>query len=137
MLSVSSYPGEYVLMCASRIDEQLSSYECVKVAAGADRKALDTFEPLFLENTVLSLDALFGHRARGKEGKDGNPLNEVRMICGSLMKGEARLLADSTIRYDPATSILGTRIGEHIRWTPGGVRKLCQAFLDEIERKYP
>jgi hypothetical protein len=123
-------------MCRLRIDEQLSSYAEVKRAAG-DCKEIASFESIFLENMVLSLDSLFGHRARGKEGKDGNPLNEVRMICGTLMKGESRLLPDSTIKYDPAKSILGTRMGEPIPWTPEGVGRLCHAFLEAIETKYP
>ena len=137
MLSITSYPRDYVLMCCLRIDEQLSSYRAVKTAAAAECDALATFEPLFLENLVLALDSLFGHRARGKEGKDGNPLNEVRMICGSVMKGEHRLLADSTIKYEPAKAVLGTPIGAEICWTVDDAARLCHAFLDEIERKYP
>jgi len=136
VLSIGSYSSEYVLMCCRRVDEQLSSYAEIKEAAGGC-KEITSFESIFLENMVLSLDSLFGHRARGKEGKNGNPLNEVRMICGSLMKGESCLLSDSTIKYDPARSILGTRIGEQILWTPAGIGRLCHAFLDEIEMRYP
>jgi hypothetical protein len=33
---------------------------------------------------VLGLDHYFLHRVRKLEGKDGNPLNEVRVICDSL-----------------------------------------------------
>lgn len=123
-------------MCKARVDEQLASYEAVREAAGGCA-ALASFETSFLENMVLSLDSLFGHRARGKEGKNGNPLNEVRMICGSLMRGDSRLLSDSTIKYDPARSVLGTRIGEQMPWTPEGIGRLCHAFLSEIETRYP
>jgi hypothetical protein len=123
-------------MCSVRVDEQLSSYAEIKEAAG-ECNGIISFESIFLENMVLSLDSLFGHRARGNEGKNGNPLNEVRMICGSLMKGESRLLPDSTIKYDPARSVLGTAIGEQIPWTPAGIGRLCHAFLAEIETRYP
>lgn len=136
LLSISKYPSEFVLMCSLRVDEQLSSYASIKQAAG-DGAEIASFELLFLENMVLSLDSLFGHRARGQEGKDGNPLNEVRMICGTLMRGESCLRADSTIRYDPAKAVLGTRIGDPIPWTTEGIGRLCHAFLDEIGKKYP
>ena len=36
------------------------------------------------------------YRARTKEGKDGNPLNEVRMLCSSLMHDDGRLAARVT-----------------------------------------
>jgi hypothetical protein len=43
---------------------------------------------------ILALDRYVNHRARGLEGKDGNSLNEVRMIGTSLSEGDGRLQAD-------------------------------------------
>lgn len=51
---------------------------------------------------VLALDQLFVHRARGIEGKDGNPLNEVRVLCTSIMANGGVLVKDSQIKLDPA-----------------------------------
>ena len=40
----------------------------------------------FFNNIALVLDRYFVHRIRIVAGKDGNALNEVEMICDSLMK---------------------------------------------------
>jgi hypothetical protein len=38
-----------------------------------------------LNLAVLLLDHLFVYRLTGIEGKDGNPLNEVRVLCNSIV----------------------------------------------------
>ncbi len=35
--------------------------------------------------------AVATHVMRGKEGKDGNPLNEVRMLCNSIMENDGKM----------------------------------------------
>ena len=133
MLSQSSYPAAYVAASRAAVRDHLDAYDALPLSA-ADRAA---FEPGYLRQLVLALDTYALHRSRGQEGKDGNPLNEVRTICGTLMRGESCLRADSTIRYDPAKAVLGTRIGDPIPWTTEGIGRLCHAFLDEIGKKYP
>jgi hypothetical protein len=44
---------------------------------------------------------LFLFRIRAIEGKDGNPLNEVRVICNSIMNNKNIMSADNTIRLNP------------------------------------
>ena len=55
-----------------------------------------SLEPLFFGNMLLALEC-FVHRARGLESKDGNPLNEVRMLSNSILQSGGVLAADSTI----------------------------------------
>ncbi len=85
---------------------------------------------------VLSLDSHFTHRARALEGKDGNPLNEVRVLCNSLVQNGGVLAADKTIRLKPAASVLGYEVGDEIRLTEAAFVRLAEAFFAEIESKY-
>jgi len=68
--------------------------------------------------------------------KDGNPLNEVRMLCNSMMTNHNILGADKTIKYDPAKSVLKYRFGDQIKLNEADFTRLSGAFFAEIERKY-
>jgi hypothetical protein len=135
MLSVSSYPQSYVDDCRRRVQRQLATYDAV--VAAADPAAVDAFAGELFRNLVLALDALFLHRGRGQEGKDGNPLNEVRMLCTSIRENGAVLKADSTIKYQPEQSVLGLAIGADVNLTEPDFASLADAFLQEIEKRFP
>ena len=60
----------------------------------AFKSAVDLFESFFFSNLVLVLDNLFVHRGRGLEKKDSNPLNEVRMLCNSILQNHGVMVAD-------------------------------------------
>ena len=109
MLAVTRYPRDYVTACRKRMDAQLAAYAAL-AKKGSEAEAA-RFEPLFFGHLVLALDACFVHRTRGLEGKDGNPLNEVRMLCTSLLQHDGVLAADKTIQYDPARSVLKLKVG--------------------------
>jgi hypothetical protein len=140
MLSVTSYPKTYVDGCRAKVDAQISAYQGVVSAAGGGKRfdaALATFEPLFANNMVMVLDNYFLHRSRNVELKDGNPLNEVRVVCNSMRDNEGSMAADTQIKLDPATSVLGYAIGDQITLSVESFQRLAEAFFGEIERKYP
>lgn len=85
---------------------------------------------------VIVLDHLFVHRLRTVEGKDGNPLNEVRMLSDSMMNNNNKLSADKTIKYDPARSILKYRISDGIKLNDPNFLLISKAFFAEIESKF-
>src|SRR5712691_10472964 len=93
MLGRKSYTRDEVDQGKAALDQQLAAYKKLAkaVASGTtDKKtssALESFEALFFNNMTLVLDRFFVHRLPGAdyEGKDGNPLNEVRIICDSLI----------------------------------------------------
>ena len=98
---------------------------------------IDAFERQFFNHMTLALDHYFVHRGRTMEGKGGNPLNEVRMLCNAIMESEGRTSADRTIRCNPEMSILKFKAGDEIRLNAPHFARLSSAFFDEIEKKYP
>lgn len=134
MLGVSSYSQTYVDACRSRVDRQLRTYRAL--VKTAEQPAVDAFEPVFFANMVLVLDACFVHRLRGKEGKDGNTLNEVRMLCTSLLQHDGQMTADTTIKLKPEQSVLKYEFGDTIALTEADFVRLSKAFFAEIESKF-
>ncbi len=140
MLAVSTYPQDYIDESRSRIAAQVAAYEklAVSVNKGADaqQRAGRDFEPKFFSAMILALDAAFVHRLRMKEQKDGNPLNEVRMLSNSILNDRGTMAADKTIKYDPKKSVLKYAFGDEVAVNAAGFKKLSAAFLAEIEAKY-
>lgn len=91
---------------------------------------------MYFGNALLALDGHFVRRSRGVEGKDGNPLNEVRMLCNSMLTNGNAFGADKTIKYVPAKSILKYQVGQPIQLSAQAFLLLAEAFLAELERKY-
>jgi hypothetical protein len=139
MLCANNYTKEYVDDCRSKIAAQVSAYRALVAAAkphAATKAAIEAFEPHIFNNMVLVLEIHFVHRARGKEGKIGNPLNEVRMLSNSIMSNGGVMCADKTIKYDPAKSVLKLRIGDEVKLNEEGFVLLSAAFFAEIKSKY-
>jgi hypothetical protein len=134
MLAVTRYPKDYVTACRKRMDEQLAAYTAL--AKSGSKADSARFEPLFCANLVLALDACFVHRTRGLEGKDGNPLNEVRMLCASILQHDAVLTADKTIKYDPERSVLKLAIGDRVALSAADFKRVAAAFFQEIGAKF-
>jgi len=120
MLCVNNYTQKYIDECRARVAAQVSAYQAL-VATARNKTAtnepllndsIEAFEPHFFNNMVLTLDSYFVHRARAKEKKDGNALNEMRMLCNSMMNNNNMMCADKTIKFDPATSVLKYRVGD-------------------------
>lgn len=111
---------------ASRIDSDVAAYRNFAAAGTAPRAEVEPLETAYFTNLVLFLDYLFVHRLAGTEGKDGNPLNEVRMSCNSILnsrplvqqyggRSTAVMVPEKTIKYSAEKSILGYQLGDEIR----------------------
>ncbi len=135
MLCMNNYPQDYIDECHTRVKSQIAAYDSL-IAATGKQSAIDAFEPVFFNNMVLLLDQLFVHRSRVLEGKDGNPMNEVRVICNSLMNNNSKMMADKGIKLSPAKSILKYQIGDEIRLSEADFLRLSKAFFTEIESKF-
>jgi hypothetical protein len=141
MLAVKTYRQDYIDECRSQMEAQLAAYKTLVAAAGRNkastvRSALESFEALFFNNLTLVLDSYFVNRTRALEGKDGNPLNEVRLLCSSLLSNHGVFCVDKTINYKPETSVLKLRVGNEIRLDEKQFRLLFGAFFSEMQQKF-
>jgi hypothetical protein len=141
MLSVAKYGQEYIDACRARVDAQVSVYQRLLEAAitqggNALHSAVEEIEPEFFNNMVIVLNGYFMHRARAIEGKDGNPLNEVRMLTNSLMENDGVFTSDSTIKLNPLKTVLKYRVGDAILIGEHDFVLLSQAFFSEIESRF-
>ena len=135
MLGVSSYTPEYIAQCRSNVDATVKAYK--KVAAAAkDDASVTKFAPMFFNHMVLTLDEYFVHRLRGTEGKDGNPLKEVRIIVTSLMVNGGVFTVEKAIKYKPEGSVLGYSPGDPIALDEAKFTKLANAYFDEMVAKF-
>jgi hypothetical protein len=129
MLSVKQYSKEYINTCRKKVKADIEVFKKIP-------SVTETFEKVFFNNMVLVLETMFMHRMRAQEGKDGNPLNEVRMISNSILTNDNKLEADNTIKYNEAKSILKIKLGQAISLTAKDFVKLSDAYFDDIAKKF-
>jgi hypothetical protein len=127
MLGMRTYTKKYIAACRSKVEQDISTYKA------SHAKGL---ESTFFNNMVIVLDHLFVHRLRTVEGKDGNPLNEVRLLSDSLMNNNHKMSMDKTIKYDPAQSVLKYEEGKEIKIGEADFVLLSKAFFTELESKF-
>ena len=138
MLAMSKYPQEYVDACRRQVGAQVEAYRAMAAAASgtAAETALAEFEPTFFNNLVLALEMHFVHRTRTMEKKDGNPLNEVRVLAMSLISNDGLMGEDKTIKLSPERSVLGYAVGEVIAVREEGFVALAKAYFADLEAKF-
>lgn len=138
MLGIKHYPQDHVDACRTALDAQVAAYH--DLVAVVDRPkgddAVDAFAPGYFNNLVIVLDAWFTHRLRTVEGKDGNPLNEVRALCTSLWHHGGTFTVDKGVKLRPETSVLGLHPGDPVALTEADFTRLAAAFLTEIEARF-
>ena len=138
---MKKYPKAYIAACRARVDADLRAYR-----SAVGKTPSREFEARFFDDQVLLLDYMFVHRLSGIEGKDGNPLNEVRVLCNSILLNRGKLQVDklpgwpnsavSGLKLPPEKSLLKIQVGDEVRLTEGDFVRLSKAFLSEIEKKY-
>src|SRR5213083_2505692 len=132
MLGMKKYPKAYIAACRARVEANLRAYR-----RQVGRTASKEFENRFFNDQVLLLDYMFAHRLSGIEGKDGNPLNEVRVLCNSILFNQGKLQVDklpgwpnsavSGIKLPPEKSLLKLKVGNEVQLTEAEFVRLSEA----------
>lgn len=99
-------------------------------------RALAEVEREFCAALVVMMDRQFIERARMIAGRDTNPLSEVEMITDALVQHQGVLRASTSIKYEPAHSILQMKVGDRVRLDTEDVRRLANAFFHDLEAKF-
>jgi hypothetical protein len=128
MLGRANYPMDYIGAVHARVERVLKAFDKAKPA--------EPFASEALLDVVLGLEMAFVHRLRGQEGKDGNPLNEVRMIAASVLEFGGVMTGDKTIKWKPEASVTGLKAGDKIVLSRRQVGALADAFIEEVAKKY-
>jgi hypothetical protein len=129
MLGVKSYTHEFIEGCRDKAAADIGAFDALETPP-------PQFEARFFNNLVVVLDAMFMHRLRTVEGKDGNPMNEVRVLSNSLLEHGGRMTADKTIKLLPEKSLLGYEYGSQIEVTRADFQRLSDAYFAAIEDKF-
>ena len=136
MLGVKTYSKSYFDSSRARVEASLAAYRVVALNTTADADAQEAFEVGFFNDLTLLLDYLFVHRLRTLEGKDGNPMNEVRVICQSLLEHGGVMTADKAIKLVPAKSVLGIEYGSEIAIHEADFVNLSAAYFGAVESAF-
>jgi hypothetical protein len=139
MLCNNAYHPDYVEAARAQIAASVDAFRALADAADGDpalEAAVEAFEPAFFNNLVLALDHHFTHRGRTVEGKDGNPANEVRLVCTSLTENGGVMVADKAIRLRAADAVLGLDPGDAIAVRAGDFVRLADGFFAVIEERF-
>src|SRR6266571_2343380 len=141
VLGMKKYPKDYIAACRARVDADLRAYR-----SQAGKTPSKEFEARFFNDQVLLLDYMFVHRLTGTEGKDGNPLNEVRILCNSILLNRGKVQVDRLpgwpnsasmgMALPPEKSVLRLKVGEEVRLNEADFVRLSKAFFAELEKKF-
>ena len=141
MLGMKTYTRDYIDACRARVDADLRAYR-----KQVGKAPSQEFEGRFFNDQVLLLDYMFVHRLAGIEGKDGNPLNEVRVLCNSMLFNEGKLQVDKlpgwpnsaggSLKLSPEKSVLKLEVGDAVKLSEADFVRLAEAFFAESEWRY-
>lgn len=123
MLLRTGYDRHYVAACRESVGAAVEELRRV----GAGSAAWNQLLP--------ALDRWFELRNPKLEGRDGNPLNEVRALATSVTENGSIVAIPKGIKLSPETSVLGFAEGEEISLDGDSFERLFDAFLAEVEAK--
>ncbi len=141
MLGRETYTKEEIDTGRAMVAADLRAYRRLPDAAKTKE-----FEAVFFNRAVQLLDYMFVHRLRAVEGKDGNPLIEVRILCNSILLNDGKfqvetppewpMSAGRSLKLSPEKSVLKLKAGDAVKLSEADFVQLSKAFFAALEEKY-
>ena len=141
MLGRENYTKEEIDMGRAMVEADLRAYRRLPDAAKTKE-----FEAVFFNRAVQLLDYMFVHRLRAIEGKDGNPLIEVRVLCNSILLNDGKLQVETppewpmsagrSLKLPPEKSVLKLKVGDAVTLNEADYVRLSKAFFAALEEKF-
>jgi hypothetical protein len=141
VLGRENYTKEEIDTGRAMVEADLRAYRRLPDAAKSKE-----FEAVFFNRAVQLLDYMFVHRLRAIEGKDGNPLIEVRVLCNSILLNEGKLQVETppewpmsagrSLKLPPEKSVLKLKVGDVVTLNEADFVQLSKAFFAALEEKY-
>jgi hypothetical protein len=135
MLARSSYSAAQIAAARAAFADLVDAW--TEIAARSAQSARERAERQVFAQMVVALDGWFAHRLRAAEGKDGNALNEVRLLAQGITANGGYFPSDATIRWRPDASVTGFRAGDRIEMSAESFSRLSGAFLAGIAARFP
>lgn len=135
MLARTSYDPSQVATCRAIFAEMQDSWRGLAARSAAAARA--EAEVRVFNQMVVALDGWFAHRQRSMEGRDSNPLREVRLLALGITAHRATFPPDSTTKWCAEASISGLAPGDAIAISEALFARLCDAFLTAITARFP
>jgi hypothetical protein len=123
MLLRTGYDRHYAARCRESVGAAVE--ELRRVGAGSAA----------WNQLVPALDRWFSLRNPKVEGRDGNPINEVRALAESVTEHGSVMTVPKGIKLSAETSVLGFEPDEEISLDGDAFERLFEAFLAEVEAK--
>ena len=134
MLGRNSYPAAQVAQARKDFADMAAAWRTVAANAAPSARALA--EVQVFNQMVVALEGWFVHRLRGIEGKDGNAMNEVRLLALGVTTNGGLFPTDPTIRWKPDASVTGYQVGDRIAMSEDVFSRLAAVFLDGVAKAF-
>ncbi len=141
MLGRENYTKEEIDTGRAMVEADLRAYRRLPDAAKTKE-----IEAVFFNREIQLLDYMFVHRLRAVEGKDGNPLIEVRVLCNSILLNDGKLQVETppewpmsagrSLKLPPEKSVLKLKVGDVVKLNEADFMRLSKVFFAALEEKF-
>ena len=130
----SDYPATQIAAARKDFADMAACWRLVAVQSQAEARV--AAEAQVFNQMVVALEGWFVHRLRAVEGKDGNALNEVRLLALGITENGGYFPSEGVINWRPEASLTLYRAGDRIRLSEAVFTRLAGAYLDGIAARF-